>query len=74
MTKPEPSFGETYGFALCWQGLVSFAVFLPVFSAPFLPENASFGFVQIRQDSFSFVSPLFAWFQPSLIRNPGPGK
>ena len=61
--------------------LPSFALFRPFF-APFLPGNAcflpgfarfrpvspgSFGFVQIYQDSFGFVRPLFAWFRPSLL-------
>ena len=45
------------------------ACFLPVF-APFRPVSpispGSFGFVQIHQDSFGFVRPLFAWFRPSL--------
>ena len=78
MTEPEPRLGETFGFALFCQGSVSFARFF----CPFLPENAcffarfcpvspvlpgSFGFVQIHQDSFGFVRPLFAWFRPSLI-------
>ena len=103
ITKPEPRFGETFGFALFCQGSVSFARFfarfcpffaqfcpvspffcpvlprfclkMPVFGPvspgfaqfrPFWP--GSFGFVQIHQDSFGFVRPLFAWFRPSLFR------
>ena len=43
--------------------LPGFARFCPVL--PILP--GLFGFVQIHQDSFSFVRPLFAWFRPSLF-------
>ena len=44
--------------------LPRFCLKMPVF-CPFLP--GSFGFVQIRQDSFGFVRTLFAWFRPSLL-------
>ena len=55
MPKPEPKFGETFGFTQFCQGSVSFTRFLPIFYcflpgfaqfhsfyAPFLPKNASF--------------------------------
>ena len=44
--------------------------FLPGFTrfCPVLPVLPGlFSFVQIHQDSFGFVRPLFAWFRPSLI-------
>ena len=53
--------------------LPDFALFYPVFAwkclffAHFCPISPrSFGFIQLCQDLFSFVRPLFAWFRPSL--------
>ena len=58
------------GFARFAPFLPENACFLPVFARfrPVLPVSpGSFGFVQIHQDLFGFVRPLFAWFRPSLI-------
>ena len=59
MPEPEPKFGETFGFALFRQGLVSFAHFLHGFARfrPFFCPISP-GFAQIR----------FRLFLPKFVR------
>ena len=77
MRETEPRFGETFvspvlpRFGFVRPVLPIFCPVLPGFCfkiCVFCPVTpGSFGFVQIRQDSFGFVRPLFAWFRASLV-------